>query len=170
MRVWTTDLRGQLQSAASDGLVRGNGKIVQELEGVFRRRRLECAEGALGRLGCPVRARLQGMLRKIMMETVDGTRYQGQGRQLHPGAILRQDLNSRDGPSQHVRQRHLASEPRRHDPHKGLRRLLRRHHHEGQPTVILAKTVKGYGMGKAGEAQNITHQQKKMDLIRSGPS
>ena len=50
-----------------------------------------------------------------------------------------------------------------HDPHKGLRRLrCRQQRHTGSPTVILAKTVKGYGMGEAGEGQNITHQQKKM--------
>jgi pyruvate dehydrogenase E1 component len=63
-----------------------------------------------------------------------------------------------------------GTEPRRPRPAQGLRRLPRAVKHKGQPTVILAKTIKGFGMGQAGEAMNISHQQKKMDDDRSAAS
>ncbi len=63
-----------------------------------------------------------------------------------------------------VGQGHLEPEPRRHDPHKVYAAFHAAVNHKGQPTLILPKTIKGYGMGESGEAQNITHQQKKMSI------
>ena len=72
--------------------------------------------------------------------------------------------SSRDDGRGQVRRRDLAAQPRRPRPAEGLRRVRRGGRaHTGQPTVILAKTIKGYGMGESGEGQNITHQQKKMN-------
>ena len=94
---------------------------------------------------------------------------QVEGRRVRPRALL-QHAGAEGARRRLVRRRHLEAESRRPRPVQGLRRLTtRRSNHKGQPTVILAKTIKGYGMGESGEAQNITHQQKKMSLesIRS---
>jgi pyruvate dehydrogenase E1 component len=106
------------------------------------------------------------LLRAPMMETcVDG---EYQTFKANDGAYVREHFFGKypellELVAAHVRRRHLAPEPRRPRPAQGLRRLPRRGRAQGQPTVILAKTVKGYGMGEAGEGKNITHQQKKLD-------
>jgi pyruvate dehydrogenase E1 component len=149
-----------------DGPVRGNGKIVQELEGVFRGAGWNVLKLLWGSHWDALFARdSKGMLRKIMMETVDGeyqnykakggayTREQFFGKTPETAALV---ANMSDNDIWHLNRGG-------HDPHKVYAAYHAAVNHQGQPTVILAKTVKGYGMGKAGEAQNITHQQKKMD-------
>src|ERR1700756_248504 len=150
-----------------DGPVRGNGKIVQELEGVFRGAGWNVIKVLWGSGWDQLLAKdTSGLLHKRMEECVDGE-YQ--------------DLKSKNGA--YVRQQFFGKYPetaelvkgwsddeiwalRRggHDPIKVYAAYAAALKHTGQPTVILAKTVKGYGMGEAGEGQNITHQQKKMGL------
>ena len=147
-----------------DGPVRGNGKIIQELEGDFRGAGWNVIKVVWGRRWDALLARdTEGLLMRRMMECVDGE-YQ--------------TFKSKDGA--HVREHFFNTPELRamvadytdediwllnrggHDPFKIYAAFLAASQHQGQPTVILAKTVKGYGMGESGEAQNITHQQKKM--------
>jgi pyruvate dehydrogenase E1 component len=148
-----------------DGPVRGNGKIIQELEGDFRGAGWNVVKVIWGSYWDPLLARdTKGLLQQRMMECVDGE-YQ--------------TFKSRDGA--YVRKHFFGKYPELlemvasmsdddiwrlnrggHDPHKVYAAYAAAAKHTGQPTVILAKTIKGYGMGEAGEAQNITHQQKKM--------
>jgi pyruvate dehydrogenase E1 component len=148
-----------------DGPVRGNGKIIQELESTFRGAGWNVIKLIWGSYWDPLLARDRlGLLRKLMDECVDGD-YQ--------------TFKSRDGA--YVREHFFGKYPELkelvaswsdddiwrlnrggHDPHKVYAAFHAASNHLGQPTVILAKTVKGYGMGESGEAQNITHQQKKM--------
>ena len=96
---------------------------------------------------------------------------QVEGRRVRPRAFL-QHAGAEGARRRLFGRRHLEAEPRRPRPVQGLRRRTTpRSNHKGQPTVILAKTIKGYGMGESGEAQNITHQQKKMshESIRQLP-
>jgi len=150
-----------------DGPVRGNGKIIQELESDFRGAGWNVIKLIWGSYWDPLLARdTDGVLQKLMEETVDGE-YQ--------------TIKSKDGA--YVREHFFGKYPETrdmvsslsdddvwrlnrggHDPHKVYAAFHAAANHQGQPTVILAKTVKGYGMGGAGEAQNITHQQKKMDI------
>jgi pyruvate dehydrogenase E1 component len=150
-----------------DGPVRGNGKIVQELEAVFRGAGWNVIKVLWGSSWDDLLARdASGMLRKRMAECVDGE-YQ--------------DFKSKNGA--YVRKHFFGKYPetaelvkdwtddqiwdlRRggSDPAKVYAAYAAAVKHTSQPTVILAKTVKGYGMGEAGEGQNITHQQKKMGL------
>ncbi len=154
-----------------DGPVRGNGKIIQELEGVFRGAGWNVIKVVWGRWWDRLLAKDKtGLLLKRMEEVVDGE-YQ--------------TYKSRDGA--YVRQHFFGKYPELlelvsdmsddeiwrlnrggHDPFKVFAAYAAAVKHQGQPTVILAKTVKGYGMGEAGEAQNPTHQQKKMgeDALR----
>ncbi|MBV6413977.1 MAG: pyruvate dehydrogenase (acetyl-transferring), homodimeric type [Xanthomonadales bacterium PRO6] len=149
-----------------DGPVRGNAKIVQELEGGFRGAGWNVLKVLWGGHWDPLFARdSKGALRKVMMDTVDGeyqnykakggayTREQFFGKTPETAAMV---ANMSDYDIWHLNRGG-------HDPHKVYAAYHAAVNHVGQPTVILAKTVKGYGMGKAGEAQNITHQQKKMD-------
>jgi pyruvate dehydrogenase E1 component len=149
-----------------DGPVRGNGKIIQELEGVFRGAGWNVLKVLWGSYWDPLFARdTKGMLRKIMMETVDGEyqNYKAKG-----GAYTREHFFGKT-PETAAMVANLADEDiwhlnrGGHDPHKVYAAYHAAVNTKSMPTVILAKTVKGYGMGKAGEAQNITHQQKKMD-------
>ncbi len=149
-----------------DGPVRGNGKIIQELEGVFRGASWNVLKVLWGSYWDGLFARdAKGMLRKIMMDTVDGEyqNYKAKG-----GAYTRENFFGKT-PETAAMVTNLADEDiwhlnrGGHDPHKVYAAYHAASNHQGQPTVILAKTVKGYGMGKAGEAQNITHQQKKLD-------
>jgi len=150
-----------------DGPVRGNGKIVQELEGGFRGAGwnvIKCLWGT----GWDVLLGQDhsGRLRQLMEECVDGE-YQ--------------DFKSKDGT--YIRENFFGRYPETaamvadwtdaqiwrltrggHDPRKVFAAYKAAVEHTGQPTLILAKTVKGYGMGAAGEGQNITHQQKKMGI------
>ncbi|MFL5256922.1 MAG: pyruvate dehydrogenase (acetyl-transferring), homodimeric type [Rhodopila sp.] len=148
-----------------DGPVRGNGKIIQELEAVFRGAGWNVIKLIWGSGWDPLIARdTSGMLLQRMEECVDGD-YQ--------------DFKSKNGA--YVREHFFGKYPETralvqdmtddqiwalarggHDPNKVYAAYAAASKHQGQPTVILAKTVKGYGMGEAGEGQNITHQQKKM--------
>lgn len=151
-----------------DGPVRGNGKIIQEMESTFRGAGWNVIKVIWGSYWDPLLAKdTKGLLQQRMMECVDGE-YQ--------------TFKSRDGA--YVRQHFFGKYPELlemvanmsdddiwrlnrggHDPHKVYAAYSAAMKHTGQPTVILAKTIKGYGMGEAGEAQNITHQQKKMGTI-----
>jgi pyruvate dehydrogenase E1 component len=148
-----------------DGPVRGNGKIIQELEGIFRGAGWNVIKVIWGSGWDPLIANdASGILLKRMEEAVDGE-YQ--------------DFKSKNGA--YVREHFFGRYPELaemvagmsddeiwalnrggHDPVKIYNAYAAAVRHTGQPTVILAKTIKGYGMGEAGEGQNITHQQKKM--------
>ncbi len=148
-----------------DGPVRGNGKIIQELEGIFRGAGWNVIKVIWGSAWDPLIARdSTGLLLKRMEECVDGE-YQ--------------DFKSKDGA--YVREKFFGKYPELtemvagmtdeeiwalnrggHDPVKVYAAYAAAMRHTGQPTVILAKTIKGYGMGESGEGQNITHQQKHM--------
>ena len=150
-----------------DGPVRGNGKIIQELESLFRGAGWNVIKVIWGSGWDRLLARdKDGLLLKRMEEAVDGD-YQA--------------YKSRDGAF--VRQHFFGKYPELlemvsdmtdddiwhllrggHDPRKVYAAYHEAVNHTGQPTVILAKTVKGYGMGEAGEGQNITHSQKKMSI------
>ena len=155
-----------------DGPVRGNGKIIQELEGVFRGAGWNVIKVIWGSGWDPlIAADKSGLLLKRMEECVDGE-YQ--------------DFKSKNGA--YVREHFFGKYPELldlvadmsddeiwalsrggHDPEKVYAAYQAAVDNVGSPTVILAKTVKGYGMGEAGEGQNITHQQKKMgeDVLRA---
>src|ERR671910_1402484 len=148
-----------------DGPVRGNGKIVQELEANFRGAGWNVIKVLWGSGWDTLFAKdTSGMLVKLMEECVDGE-YQ--------------DFKSKDGT--YIREHFFGRYPETlalvsdmsddeiwkltrggHDPSKVYAAYAAAVKHKGKPTLILAKTVKGYGMGEAGEGQNITHQQKKM--------
>jgi pyruvate dehydrogenase E1 component len=146
-----------------DGPVRGNGKIIQELEGVFRGAGWNVLKVVWGSYWDPLLARDT----PACCAADDGDRrrrvpeLQGLRRQVHARELLRQVPGDRGAGRQPVRRGHLAAQPRRPRPAQGLRRLPRGGEDQGQPTVILAKTVKGYGMGKAGESLNPTHQHQE---------
>ncbi|MFC1347880.1 MAG: pyruvate dehydrogenase (acetyl-transferring), homodimeric type [gamma proteobacterium symbiont of Phacoides pectinatus] len=148
-----------------DGPVRGNGKIIQELEGVFRGAGWNVIKVIWGGYWDPLIARdKQGLLLKRMEECVDGDyqAYKAKG-----GAYTREHFFGKY-PELAEMVANLTDEDiwrlnrGGHDPHKVFAAYAAAVKHSGQPTVILAKTVKGYGMGVAGEGQNITHSQKKM--------
>jgi pyruvate dehydrogenase E1 component len=148
-----------------DGPVRGNGKIIQELESMFRGAGWNVIKVVWGRHWDKLLARdKKGILQRRMMEAVDGDYQIFKSKN---GAYVREfffntpelrqlveDLSDDD-----IWQLNRGG----HDPFKVFAAYHEAANHEGGPTVILAKTIKGYGMGEAGEAQNITHQQKKMD-------
>ena len=158
-------LRHQLQPAAPGRPgARGNGKIIQELESGIPRRRLERHQAHLGPLGQPLRPRQQGHPE----EAHDGTG----GRRIPDfkaknGAYVREHFFNTpelkalvaDWTDDEVWQLNRGG----HDIFKIFAAYDRAVKHKGQPTLILAKTIKGFGMGDAGEAMNISHQQKKMD-------
>ena len=148
-----------------DGPVRGNGKIIQELEAAFRGAGWNVIKVIWGSYWDPLIQRdTKGLLRKRMEEAVDGL-YQAC--KAKGGAYTREHFF---GAYPELKQMvsNLSDEDiwrlnrGGHDPHKVYAAYAEAVKHQGQPTVILAKTVKGYGMGEAGEGQNITHQQKKM--------
>jgi len=149
-----------------DGPVRGNGKIVQELEAAFRGAGWNVIKVLWGGdWDALLDADTGGLLVKRMGETVDG-RYQKYV--VAPGSHTRQEFF---GPEPELQQlvANLSDAQikklRRggHDPQKVYAAFHAATQHEGQPTVILAKTVKGYGLGEAGEGRNTTHQQKKLN-------
>ncbi|MBS7459039.1 pyruvate dehydrogenase (acetyl-transferring), homodimeric type [Coralloluteibacterium stylophorae] len=149
-----------------DGPVRGNGKIIQELEGQFRGAGWNAIKVVWGSYWDPLLARdTSGQLRKLMMETVDG---EYQNCKAFGGAYTREHFFGKY-PETRQLVANLSDEDiwrlnrGGHDPHKVYAAYHAASNHKGQPTVILAKTVKGYGMGKAGEALNPTHQTKKLD-------
>jgi pyruvate dehydrogenase E1 component len=148
-----------------DGPVRGNGKIIQELEGTFRGAGWNVIKVIWGDRWDPLLARdKNGVLLERMERAVDGD-YQNY--KAHSGAYTREHFFG-----VHPELRAMVANMTDddiwqlnrggHDPtkiHAAYHAAVR---HVGQPTVILAKTVKGYGMGEAGEGQNFTHQQKKL--------
>jgi pyruvate dehydrogenase E1 component len=149
-----------------DGPVRGNGKIVQELEGVFRGAGWNVIKLLWGSYWDPLLARdSAGKLRQLMMETLDG---EYQNYKAFGGAYTREHFFGKFEETKalvaSLSDEDIAHLNRGgHDPHKVYAAYHAAMAHKGQPTVILAKTVKGYGMGSAGESINITHQQKKLD-------
>ncbi len=148
-----------------DGPVRGNGKIIQELEADFRGAGWNVIKVIWGSYWDPLIARdTEGKLLKVMEETVDG---EYQAYKANDGAYVREKFFGKH-PELTALVANMSDEDiwrlnrGGHDPHKVYAAYAAAIKHKGQPTVILAKTVKGYGMGEAGEGQNITHQQKKM--------
>jgi pyruvate dehydrogenase E1 component len=148
-----------------DGPVRGNGKIIQELEGEFRGSGWNVIKLLWGREWDALLARdKDGALRKIMMDTLDGD-YQAM--KANDGAFVRKNFFGRDPRTLELVARMSDDDIwalRRggHDAQKVYAAFHRAYHHQGQPTVLLVKTVKGYGMGKAGEGKNTAHQTKKL--------
>ena len=149
-----------------DGPVRGNGKIIQELEGEFRGSGWNVIKLIWGSNWDPLLARdKDGVLRKVMLDTLDGD-YQAF--KANDGAFVRKHFFGRD-PRLLEMVSKMSDEDvwalRRggHDAGKVYAAFHRAHHNTtGQPTVLLVKTVKGWGMGAAGEGKNTAHQAKKL--------
>jgi len=149
-----------------DGPVRGNGKIVQELEGVFRGAGWNVIKVLWGSTWDPLFAKdKDGILLKRMEECVDG---QYQDFKSKNGAYVREHFFN--SPELKAMVAHLSDDEvwklsrGGHDPFKVYAAYAAAVAHTDQPTVILAKTVKGYGMGESGEGQMIAHQAKKMTV------
>jgi pyruvate dehydrogenase E1 component len=148
-----------------DGPVRGNGKVIQELESVFRGAGWNVIKVVWGSRWDPLlRKDTTGILRRRMEEVVDG---EYQAYISSNGAHVRDHFFGKytellemvaDMSDEEIWRLNRGG----HDPQKVYAAYAAAVKHTGQPTVILAKTVKGYGMGESGEGQNITHQQKKM--------
>lgn len=154
-----------------DGPVRGDGKIIQELEGIFRGAGWKVLKVIWGGLWDSLLEHdKDGHLKKVMMDTLDGE-YQvikAQGDNI--GAYVREKFFNKHPEVAKLVSKYSDDDLARlnrggHDPHKVYAAYHRAvNQPDGKPVVILAKTIKGYGMGEAGEGQNITHQQKKMGL------
>ncbi|MBY0577641.1 MAG: pyruvate dehydrogenase (acetyl-transferring), homodimeric type [Burkholderiales bacterium] len=148
-----------------DGPVRGNGKIIQELEADFRGAGWNVIKVIWGSRWDPLLAKdKSGLLLKRMEEAVDG---EYQNYKANDGAYVRKHFFGKypellDMVSCMSDEDIWRLNRGGHDPRKVYAAYAAAVRHKGQPTVILAKTVKGYGMGEAGEGQNTTHQQKKM--------
>jgi pyruvate dehydrogenase E1 component len=149
-----------------DGPVRGNGKIIQELEGEFRGSGWNVLKLIWGSYWDPLLARdRDGILQRVMEETVDG---EYQAYKANDGAFVRKHFFGKHPKLLEMVSRMTDDDIWRlnrggHDPHKVFATFHSAVNHQGQPTVVLAKTVKGYGMGRMGEAKNPTHQLKKLD-------
>jgi len=150
-----------------DGPVRGNGKIIEELAGEFQGAGWNVIKLIWGRHWDPlIAADSEGLLLRAFEETVDGEyqNYKAKG-----GAYTREHFFGKY-PGLEALVAHMSDEDiwrlnrGGHDPYKIYAAYQAAVQYRGQPTVILAKTVKGYGMGAAGEGMNITHQQKKMGI------
>ena len=148
-----------------DGPVRGNGKIVQELEGEFRGAGWNVIKLLWGSYWDPLLARdKDGALRKIMMDTLDGD-YQSY--KSNDGAFVRKNFFGKDPKTLEMVAKMSDDDIWRlqrggHDPQKVYAAYDKAVKTVGQPTVLLIKTVKGYGMGKSGEGKNTAHQTKKL--------
>ena len=148
-----------------DGPVRGNGKIIQELEGIFRGAGWNVIKVIWGSYWDPLLAKDKtGMLIRRMGEAVDG---EYQAFKAKGGAYVRENFFGKypellDLVSQMTDKDIWKLNRGGHDPHKVYAAYHSAMQHTGSPTVILAKTIKGYGMGKSGESMNTTHQQKKL--------
>jgi pyruvate dehydrogenase E1 component len=150
-----------------DGPVRGNGKIIQELERVFKGAGWNVIKVIWGSGWDELLARdTTGRLVQLMNETVDGDYQTYKSRN---GRYVRDEFFGRypetaalvaDWTDEQIWDLHRGG----HDPRKVFAAYKAAVETTGMPTVILAKTIKGYGMGEAGEARNIAHQAKKMDL------
>jgi len=150
-----------------DGPVRGNGKIIQELEGDFRGAGWNVIKVVWGSYWDPLLAKdTEGFLRKRMEEAIDG---EYQAFKAKGGAYTRTHFFGKYPELLELVSNMSDEDIWRlnrggHDPHKIYAAYHSAVSHTGQPSVILAKTVKGYGMGGSGEAINITHSQKKMKM------
>ncbi|HEY8589388.1 MAG TPA: pyruvate dehydrogenase (acetyl-transferring), homodimeric type [Naasia sp.] len=176
--------RGQLQVAANEGLdnlnfivncnlqrldgpVRGNGKIIQELESFFRGAGWNVIKVIWGREWDDLLARdSEGALRDLMNRTPDGD-YQTY--KTEDGAFVRENFFGRDPRALELVKDFTddqvwALKRGGHDYRKVFAAYQAAANHKGQPTVILAKTIKGYGLGKTFEGRNATHQMKKLTL------
>jgi pyruvate dehydrogenase E1 component len=148
-----------------DGPVRGNGKIIQELESDFRGAGWNVIKVIWGSYWDSLIQRdTSGLLLKRMEECVDG---EYQAFKAADGAFVRKHFFGKYPELLDMVANMSDDDIWRlnrggHDPHKVYAAYAAAMKHTGQPTVILAKTIKGYGMGESGEGQNITHQQKKM--------
>jgi pyruvate dehydrogenase E1 component len=150
-----------------DGPVRGNGKIIQELEAAFRGAGWNVLKVIWGSRWDPLLAEdHNGYLRRIMEEAVDG---EYQNFKAKGGAYVRENFFGKY-PETAAMVANMSDDDiwrlnrGGHDPIKVYAAYDNAVRHTGQPTIILAKTVKGYGMGAAGEGQNVAHQQKKLDV------
>ena len=149
-----------------DGPVRGNGQIIQELESAFRGARWNVIKVLWGSEWDPILERdTEGLLVKRMGEMVDG---EYQKLVVSSGDYIRQFFFGSDPrllklveplPDEALRRLRLGG----HDPRKVYAAYKAAVEHRGGPTVILARTIKGYGLGEAGEGKNVTHQQKKLN-------
>ncbi|NCQ54637.1 MAG: pyruvate dehydrogenase (acetyl-transferring), homodimeric type [Ignavibacteria bacterium CG_4_9_14_3_um_filter_36_18] len=149
-----------------DGPVRGNGKIIQELEAIFRGAGWNVIKVIWGSDWDPMLdADVHGKLVKRMNEVVDG---QYQKYSVEGGEYVREHFFGVDDELEEMA-KHFSNEQLHkmkrggHDPEKVYAAFKNAVEHKGQPTVILAKTIKGYGLGESGEGKNITHQQKKLN-------
>src|SRR3954454_5629812 len=149
-----------------DGPVRGNGQIIQELESAFRGARWNVVKVLWGSEWDPILEQdSEGLLVKRMGELVDG---EYQKLVVESGDYVRQQFFGTDPrllklvepmSDEALRRLRLGG----HDPRKVYAAYKAAFEHKGQPTVILARTIKGYGLGEAGEGKNVTHQQKKLN-------
>jgi pyruvate dehydrogenase E1 component len=149
-----------------DGPVRGNGQIIQELESAFRGAGWNVIKVFWGSEWDPILERdTEGLLVKRMGELVDG---EYQKLVVSSGAYVREHFFGGDPrllklveplPDEALRRLRLGG----HDPRKVYAAYRAAVEHKGRPTVILARTIKGYGLGEAGEGKNVTHQQKKLN-------
>jgi pyruvate dehydrogenase E1 component len=149
-----------------DGPVRGNGKIIQELEADFRGAGWNVVKVIWGPGWDELLARdKEGILQRVMMETVDG---EYQNYKAKDGAFVRKHFFGKHPKLLEMVANMTDDDIWRltrggHDPHKIYAAFKIAQEHKGQPTVLLVKTVKGFGMGKSGEARNTAHQTKKLD-------
>lgn len=149
-----------------DGPVRGNGNIIQELEAIFRGAGWNVIKVVWGSDWDPLlEADKTGLLVKRMNESIDG---ESQNYVTRGGKYVREHFFGKYPELlklvEHYTDEQLAKMKRGgHDPEKVYAAYKAAVEHKGAPTVILAKTVKGYGLGEAGEGKNITHQQKKLN-------
>lgn len=150
-----------------DGPVRGNGKIIQELEAAFGGAGWNVVKVVWGSRWDPLLAKDHtGRLRQLMEECVDG---EYQNFKAKGGDYVRENFFGKH-PETEAMVAHMSDDDiwrlnrGGHDARKVYAAYQNAMNNKGRPTVILAKTVKGYGMGAAGEGQNIAHQQKKLDV------
>ena len=149
-----------------DGPVRGNGKIIQELEAAFRGAGWNVIKVVWGGDWDPLLEKdSEGKLVKRMGEVVDG---QYQKYSVESGSYVREHFFGADKDVLEMVSGYTDEQLRKmkrggHDPEKVFAAYKSAVNHKGQPTVILAKTIKGYGLGESGEGKNITHQQKKLN-------
>lgn len=149
-----------------DGPVRGNGKIIQELEADFRGAGWNVVKVIWGSQWDPLLAKdKDGILQRVMMETVDG---EYQNYKAKDGAYVRKHFFGKHPELLKMVANMSDDDIWRltrggHDPHKIYAAFKKAQENKGTPTVLLVKTVKGFGMGKSGEARNTAHQTKKLD-------
>jgi len=149
-----------------DGPVRGNGKIIQELEAIFRGAGWNVIKVVWGSDWDPLLDKDEsGLLAQRLTEVVDGQyqKYAGM-----PGSYIREHFFGKypellDLVANYSDEKLLKMKRGGHDPEKVFAAYKQAVEHKGQPTVILAKTIKGYGLGEAGEGRNVAHNTKKMN-------